>query len=169
MRQKIRKVWNGQNSDVHYYYVHSLPLATFPRSDWWPGNRKWLKWGKVSGQISLFLHECSSAVICQAAAIVPPLLLPLCHPFITPPSSSSSSSSSSCFHTWPPTWVRGGGWTTAICAPWSHPREPLCHARPVKHFSQHFSGTFLPRAGSGAQFGNQFLGLWRSRGPGWAD
>ena len=36
------------------------------------GNGWVVEVGKVSGQISLFRHECTSAVICQAAAIVPP-------------------------------------------------------------------------------------------------
>ena len=66
--------------------------------------------------------------------------------------------SSSYFHTWPPTWVRGGGSTTPISAPWSHPREKLRHARPVKHFSQHFSGPFLPVAGSGGR--NLGINFW---------
>ena len=59
------------------------------------GNGFGVEVGKVSGQISLFRHECTSAVICQAAAIVPP------PPCVTP--LSLLLLLLSCFHTWAPT------------------------------------------------------------------
>ena len=102
---------NQHLTHLSYIYQPTLWQTGDTSSDWLAGNRKCCRveagegeWSDLS--VPPWMHQRPLSVRQQPLLHhQPPCVTPLSLLLLPP-----------CFHTWTPTWVRGGGWSTAICA-----------------------------------------------------